>query len=152
MGGRSLQQVWHSRATRSRSTYRPSNSLERRKDFKGTKDLETIIETTFPDCQRRLPPFHELIKSDKPAKIDQELITKFEAINKSLDHACGLWLKQPLPNPQYVLVTDANFKNAGYALMTEEDSEQKIPFTDKTYAPVAFGSKTFSTSQLKLSI
>ena len=49
-------------------------------------------------------------------------------------------------------MTDANFKNAGYALMTEEDPEQKITFTKKTYAPVAIESKTFSPSQLKMSI
>ena len=49
-------------------------------------------------------------------------------------------------------MTDANFKNAGYALMTEEDPEQKITSIKKTYAPVAFGSKTFSPSQLKMSI
>ena len=36
--------------------------------------------------------------------------------------------------------------------MTEEDPEQKITSTKKTYAPVAFGSKTFSPSQLKMSI
>ena len=49
-------------------------------------------------------------------------------------------------------MTDANFKNAGYALRTEEDTEQKITSTKKTYALVAFGSKTFSLPQLKMSI
>ena len=49
-------------------------------------------------------------------------------------------------------MTDANFKNAGYALMTEDDPEQKVTSTKKTYAPVAFGSKTFFPSQLKMSI
>ena len=49
-------------------------------------------------------------------------------------------------------MTDANFKNAGYALMTEKDPEQKITSTKQTYAPVAFDSKTFSPSQLKMSI
>ena len=106
----------------------------------------------IPRLSEKIAPFHELIKSDKPVKIDQDLISNFEAINKSLDNACGLWLKQPLPNRQYVLMTDASFKNAGYALMTEEDPEQKITSTKKTYAPVAFGSKTFSPSQLKMSI
>ena len=106
----------------------------------------------IPRLSEKIAPFHELIKSDKPVKIDQELISNFEAINKSLDNACGLWLKQPLPNRQYVLMTDASFRNAGYALMTEEDPEQKITSTRKTYAPVAFGSKTFSPSQLKMSI
>ena len=106
----------------------------------------------IPRLSEKIAPFHELIKSDKPVKIDQDLISNFEAINKSLDNACDLWLKQPLPNRQYVLMTDASFKNAGYALMTEEDPEQKITSTKKTYAPVAFGSKTFSPSQLKMSI
>ena len=106
----------------------------------------------IPPLSEKIAPFHELIKCDKPAKIDQELISNFEAIKRSLDNACGLWFKQPLPTRQYVLMTDANFKNAGYALMTEEDPEQKITSTKKTYAPVAFGSKTFSPSQLKMSI
>ena len=106
----------------------------------------------IPRLSENIAPFHELIKSDKSAKVDQELISNFEAINRSLDNACGLWLKQPLPNRQYVLMTDANFKNAGYALMTKEDTEQKITSTKKTYAPVAFGSKTLSPSQLKMSI
>ena len=98
----------------------------------------------IPRLSEKIAPFHELIKSDKPAKIDQELISNFEAINRSLDNGhC---------QTQYVLITDANFKNAGYALKTEEDPEQKITSTKKTYAPVAFGSKTFSPSQLKMSI
>ena len=36
--------------------------------------------------------------------------------------------------------------------MTEENPEQKLTSTKKTYDPVAFGSKTFSPSQLKMSI
>ena len=106
----------------------------------------------IPRLSKKLAPFHELIKSDKPAKIDQELMSNLEAIKRSLENACGLWLKQLMPNRQYVLMTDANFKHARYALMTEEDPEQKITSTKKTYAPVAFGSKTFSPSQLKMSI
>ena len=46
----------------------------------------------IPRLSEKIAPFHELIKSDKPVKIDQELISNFEAINKSLDNACGLWL------------------------------------------------------------
>ena len=111
-----------------------------------------LLQKLYHPIIREDRSFPELIKSDKPAKIDQELISNFEAINRSLDNACGLWLKQPLPNRQYVLMTDANFKNAGYALMTVEDPEEKISSTKKTYAPVAFGSKTFSPSQLKMSI
>ena len=49
-------------------------------------------------------------------------------------------------------MTDANFKNAGYALMIEENADEKLTSVKKTYAPVAFGSKTFSPSQIKMSI
>ena len=76
----------------------------------------------------------------------------FENISKSLDNACGLWLMQPLPKKQYVIMTDANFKNAGYALTIEENADEKLTSVTKTYAPVAFGSKTFSPSQIKILI
>ena len=51
-----------------------------------------------------------------------------------------------------VLMTDASFTAAGYALMTEDDPDQKIQSKKKTYAPVAFGSKTFTPAQIKMSI
>ena len=57
------------------------------------------------------------------------------------------------PTVEYVLMTDANFKNAGYALMIEEkNADEKLTSLKKTYAPVAFSSKTFSPSQIKMSI
>ena len=49
-------------------------------------------------------------------------------------------------------MTDASFRSAGYALMIEDNPDQKIQSKRKTYAPVAFGSKNFSPAQLKMSI
>ena len=49
-------------------------------------------------------------------------------------------------------MTDASFRSAGYALMIEDNPNQKIQSKRKTYAPVAFGSKVFSPAQLKMSI
>ena len=146
---RSPQQAWHPRATRLESTYNLSHANK--------KGLQRFIGVNYyrdyiTQLSEKTAPFHELKKSDKPAEIDQELINNIEAINKSLENACGLWLKQPLPNCQYVLMTDANFKNPGYPSTTEEDPKEKTTSTRKTYAPVAFGSKTFSPSQLKMSI
>ena len=66
--------------------------------------------------------------------------------------ACELALKQPIPGKQLVLMTDASFRSAGYALMTGNNPDQKTQSKRKTYAPVAFGSKTFSHAQLKTSI
>ena len=49
-------------------------------------------------------------------------------------------------------MTVARFRSAGYALMIEDNPDQKIQSKQKTYAPVAFGSKIFSPAQLKMSI
>ena len=48
-------------------------------------------------------------------------------------------------------MTDATFTSAGFALMIEDNPDQKIQSKRKTYAPVAFGSKNFSPAQLKMS-
>ena len=46
-------------------------------------------------------------------------------------------------------MTDDSFRSAGYALMIEKNPDQKIQSKQKTYAPVAFGSKFLD--QLKMS-
>ena len=61
-------------------------------------------------------------------------------------------MKQPIPGKELVLMTDACFRSAAYALMIEENPDQKIQSKRKTYAPVAFGSKSFSPAKLKLTI
>ena len=61
-------------------------------------------------------------------------------------------MKQPIPGKQLVMLTDASFSSAGYALMIEDNPDQKNLSKRKTYALVAFGSKLFSPAQLKLSI
>ena len=49
-------------------------------------------------------------------------------------------------------MSDASFTAAGYAIMIEDDPNQKLQSKRKTYAPIAFGSKTFNPSQTKMSI
>ena len=49
-------------------------------------------------------------------------------------------------------MTDASFTAAGYAVLIEDDPLEKYTSTRKAYAPVAYGSKTFSPTQLKMSI
>ena len=100
----------------------------------------------------KLQPFYKLLKTDTAINITQDLIDTFDLINKALDDACELALKQPLPGKQLVLMTDASFRSAGYALMMEDDPQQKMNSKRKTFAPIAFGSKIFSPAQLKMSI
>ena len=84
--------------------------------------------------------------------VTPDLLDKFSEINKALDRCCELALKQPLPNKQIALMTDASFTAAGYAVLIEDDPLEKFTSTRKVYAPVAYGSKTFSPAQLKKSI
>ena len=100
----------------------------------------------------KLNPSYKLLKAEVPINITSELKEAFDSINKALNDACELALKQPIPGKQLVLMTDASFRSAGYALMIEDNPDQKIQSKRKNYAPVAFGSKTFSHAQLKMSI
>ena len=94
-------------------------------------------------------PFYKLLKTEVPINITSELKETFDSVNKALSDACQLALKQPIPGKQLVLMTDASFGIAGYALMIEDNPDQKIQSKRKTYAPVAFGSKVFSPDSLK---
>ena len=87
-----------------------------------------------------------------PINITSELKETFDSVIEAHSDACELALKQPIPGKQLVLMTDASFRSAGYAFMIEDNPDQKIQLNPKTYAPVAFGSKTFSPAQLKMSI
>ena len=77
---------------------------------------------------------------------------EFRRMNEALDRCCQLTLSQPLPGKQVVLMTDAGFQAAVYAVSMEDDLNQKYNSTRKAYAPIAFGSKTYSPSQIKMSI
>ena len=46
-------------------------------------------------------------------------------INESLYRCCQLALRQQLPGKQLVLITAASFQAAGYAVLIEDDPNQK---------------------------
>ena len=108
--------------------------------------------TYIPRMAENLNPFYKLVKAEVPINITLELKESFNSVNKALSYACQLALKQPIPGKKLVVMTDASFKSASYALMVEDNPGQKIQSKKKTYAPVAFESKIFSPAQLKMSI
>ena len=77
---------------------------------------------------------------------------EFRELNEALDRCCQLALRQRLPGKQLVLMTDASFQAAGYAVLIEDDRNQKYSSIRKTYAPIAYSSKTYPPSQIKMSI
>ena len=103
----------------------------------------------IPRMAEKLHPFYKLLKTEVPINITSQLKETFDSVNKALSDACALALKQPIPRKQLALMTDAGFRSAGYALMIEDNPDEKIQSTRKTYAPVAFGSKTFSPHNSK---
>ena len=106
----------------------------------------------IPRMTEKLNPFYKLLKTEVPINITSELKETFVSVSKALSDACELALKQPIPGKQLVLRTDASFRSAGYALMIEDNPDQKIQSMRKTYALVAFGLKFFYPAQLKKSI
>ena len=103
----------------------------------------------------RLTPIFQLFKTTSAEArilITPDIMKEFRKINEALDRSRQLALRQPLPRKQLVLITDASFQAAGYAVLTEDDPNQKYSSTRKTYAPIAYGSKTYSPFQIKMSI
>ena len=105
----------------------------------------------IPRLAEKFNPLYKLLKAEVPINITSELKETFDSVNKALSDARQLVLKQLTPGKQLVLMTDASFRSAGYALMIEDNPDQKIQSKRKTYAPVGFGSKVFSPAQLKMS-
>ena len=137
---------------------RVQNFLEKNKFPKSKKALQRYLgflnyyRSYIPRLSEKLTPFFKLLKTDSKFMVTPDLLDKFTEINKALDRCCELALKQPLPDKQIALMTDASFSAAGYAVLVEDDPMEKYTSTRKAFAPVAYGSKTFSPAQLKMSI
>ena len=131
--------------------------LEKVKFPRSKKALQRYIGflNYIPRLAEGLTPFFQLLKTtDTKTKIPitPDIMKEFREINETLDRCCQLALRHPLPGKQLVLMTDASFQAAGYAVLREDDPNQKYTSTRKAYAPIAYGSKTYSPSQLKMSI
>ena len=103
----------------------------------------------------RLTAFFQLLKiADAKAKIPitPDIMKEFKEINEASDRCFQLAPRQPLPDKQMVLMSDASLQAAGYRVVIENDPNQEYISTRITYAPVAYGSKTYRPSQTKMSI
>ena len=126
---------------------RITNSLEKTKFPKSKKALQRYLGFLkyymkyIPRLSEKLVPFFQLLKKDEKVLVTTELVEQFNEINRDLDRCSQLALKQPLPNKQLVLMTDASFTAAGYAILTEDDSNQKFTSVKKSYKPIVMDQK-----------
>ena len=106
----------------------------------------------IPRPSERLSLFFKLLKETSEMYIPTNLVQDFTNLNKLFENSCQLALRQPLKDKQLIVMSDAISTAAGYAIMIEDDPNQKLQSKRKTYAPIAFGSKTFDPTQTKFSI
>ena len=108
--------------------------LEKVKISRSKKALQRYIgflnyyRNYIPRLAERLTPFFQLLKTtDAKTKvpITSDIMKEFRELNEALDRCCQLALRQPLPGKQLVLMTDASFQAAGYAVIIEDDPNQK---------------------------
>ena len=134
------------------------NVLEKTKFPKSKKILQRYLgflnyyRNYVPRLSERLAPFYKMLKSDEKVLESKELVQQIEEVKQALDKCCDLALQQPMPNKQIALMTDASFGAAGYAVLIEDDPNQKFTSIRKSNAPMTYGSKTFTPAQIKMSI
>ena len=113
-------------------THKIQNFLNKLSFLKSQKALQRYLgfvnyyRNYIPRMAEKLNPFYKLLKAEVPINITPELKGNVDSVNKALSDACELTLKQPIPGKQLVLMTDASFRSAGYALMIEDNPDQKI--------------------------
>ena len=126
------------------------NFLEKTKFPKSKKTLRRYLgflnyyRNYVSILSERLPPFYKMLKSDEKVLVLKQLVQQFEEINIALDKCCDLVLQQPIPNKQIALMTDASFGAAGYAVLIEDDCNQRFTSLRKSYASVACSSETLT--------
>ena len=136
---------------------RVQNFLEKTKVPKSKKILQRYLgflnyyRIYIPRLSEKLTPFFKLLQTDAKFMVTLDLLEKFTEINKALDRCCELALKQSLSNKQIALMTDARIQQQ-VMQFSSDDALKKDGPTRKAFAPIAYGSKTFSPNQLKMSI
>ena len=106
----------------------------------------------LPKLSDSLLPFYKVLKQNVNFEITDEHTAAFDVLSTQLANACDMSLRLPIANLQYVILSDASYYSAGYVLMIEDYTTNQQGDTVKSYAPVAFGSKIFNPTYLKLSI
>ena len=114
------------------------------KSFAALSGVHKLLQNVCSREVCKINLFYKFLKAEVPNNITSELKETFDSVNKAPNYACKLALKQTIPGKQLVLKTNASFRTDGYAVMTEDNLDQKLRSKRKTSVPIAFGSKKSS--------
>ena len=103
----------------------------------------TFYRNSVPRMAEKLNPFYKLLKAQVAVNITSKLKETFYSVNKPLNDASQLALKQPIPGKKLVLKTDASFSRAADALMIEDNPDQKSNQKRKLSPPSRLDQKFF---------
>ena len=106
----------------------------------------------IPRLAEKLYPFYALLLKETAITIKQDHKDNFELLKQDLRLAMDRTLRLPVADKQFVIMADASDFAAGYVLMIEDYTIDQANTKKKRYAPVAFGSRKFSTAQYKHTI
>ena len=106
----------------------------------------------IPHLGPKLLPFYRLLRKENTFTITDEHVESLNTLKADLTRATNLTLRLAKPGLQFVILCDASFHGAGFVLMIEDYLTDQKGKQKKLYAPVSFGSRNFSETQLKFSV
>ena len=111
-----------------------------------------IFRNFIPNLGQKLSPFYKLLRKENVFTITNDHHESLNTLKADLPRATDLTSRLAKPGLQYVILCDASFHGTGFVLMIEDYLIDQKGKTKKTYAPVSFGSRLFTTTQLKFSV
>ena len=106
----------------------------------------------MPNLGDKLFPFYRFLQKDNAFAITNDHHESLETLKSDLTRATNLTLRLAKPGLQYFFLCDASYHGTGFVLMIEDCLQDQNGKEKKTYAPVSFGSRLFTATQLKFSV
>ena len=106
----------------------------------------------IPNHRQKLLPFYKLLRKENVFAITTNHHETLNTLKADLTRATDLTLRLANPGLQYIILCYASFHGTGLVFMIEDYLTDQKGKTKKTYAPVSFGSRLFTTTQLKFSV
>ena len=100
---------------------------------------------------QKLLPFYNFSRKENVLTITNDRHESLNTLKADLTRATHLTLRLAKRGLQYVILCDASFHATEFVLLIEDYLIDQKGKTKKTYAPVSFGSRLFSTTQLNFS-